>query len=81
MSIHVNRNLSGIQKFTYLKAQLEGDAARAITGLPHKVPNYDQAISLLYDRYAQPHKLVSAHMKALLEMPSPTNSLASLCLR
>ena len=78
VSIHVNRNLSGIQKFTYLKAQLEGDAARAIKGLPLTGPNNDQAISLLHDRYAQPHKLVSAHMKALLEMPSPTNSLASL---
>ena len=78
LSIHINRNLSSIQKFTYLKAQLEGDAARAIAGLPLTGPNYDQVILLLHDRYAQPHKLVSAHMKALLEMPSPTNSLASL---
>ena len=71
VSIHANHSLSGIQKFTYLKAQLEGDAARAIAGYTH-------SIALLEERYAQPHKLVNAHMKALLEMPSPTNSLASL---
>ena len=78
VSIHVNRSLSGIQKFTYLKAQLEGDAARAIAGLPLTDANYAHSIALLEERYAQPHKLVNAHMKALLEMPSPTNSLASL---
>ena len=76
--IHANRSLSGIQKFTYLKAQLEGDAARAIAGLPLTDANYAHSIALLEERYAQPHKLVNAHMKALLEMPSPTNSLASL---
>ena len=33
VSIHANPNLSHIQKFTYLKAQLQGDAARASAGL------------------------------------------------
>ena len=78
MSTHANHNLSGIQKFTYLKAQLEGDAARAIAGLLLTDANYVHSIALLEDRYVQPHKLVNAHMKALLEMPSPTSSLASL---
>ena len=78
VSIHANHSLSGIQKFTYLKAQLEGDAARAIAGLPLTDANYIHSIALLEERYAQPHKLVNAHMKALLEMPSPTNSLDSL---
>ena len=78
VSIHANHNLSGIQKFTYLKAQLEGDAARAIAGLPLTDANYVHSIALLEDRDAQPHKLVNAHMKALLKMPSPTSSLASL---
>ena len=76
--IHANHSLSSIQKFTYLKAQLEGDAARAIAGLPLTDANYAHSIALLEERYAQPHKLVNIHMKALLEMPSPTNSLASL---
>ena len=78
VSIHTNHNLSGIQKFTYLKAQLEGDAARAIAGLPLTEANYAHSIALLEDRYAQTHKLIKAHMRALLDMPSPTNSLTSL---
>ena len=58
-------NLSGIQKFTYLKAQLQGDAAQAIAGLSLTDANYIHSITLLEDRYVQPHKLVNAHMKAL----------------
>jgi len=45
--IHTSHNLSGIQKFTYLKAQLEGDAARAIAGLPLTEANYAHSIALL----------------------------------
>ena len=33
-AIHLNPNLSGIQKFNYLKVQLQGDAARTIEGFP-----------------------------------------------
>ena len=33
-AIDANPNLSGIQKFNYLKAQLQRDAARAVSGLP-----------------------------------------------
>ena len=71
VSIHANRSLSGIQKFTYLKAQLEGDAARAIAGLPLTDANYAHSIALLEERYAQLHKLVNAHMKALLPNKQP----------
>ena len=34
VTIHANPNLSGVQKFNYLKAQLQADAARTIAGLP-----------------------------------------------
>ena len=77
-AIHANTTLSGIQKFNYLKAQLQADAARAIDGLPLSELNYTHSIALLQSRFGQPHKLVNAHMKALLDMPSPTNNLASL---
>ena len=77
-AIHANPSLSRIQKFNYLKAQLQGDAARTIAGLPLTEMNYQHSIALLEERFGQPHKLVSAHMQALLEMPNPTNNLASL---
>ena len=77
-AIHANPSLSEIQKFNYLKAQLQGDAARTIEGLPLTEMNYRHSISLLKEQFGQPHKLVSAHMQALLEMPNPTNNLVSL---
>ena len=36
-AIDANPNLSGLQKFNYLKAQLQGDVARAVSGLPLKL--------------------------------------------
>ena len=78
MSIHANPNLSGIQKFNYLKAQLQGEAARTITGLPLIESNYAHSIALLENHYARRHKIVNAHMKALLDIPSSTNTLASV---
>ena len=77
-AIHANPSLSGVQKFNYLKAQLQGDAARTIAGFPLTEMNYQHSIALLEERFGQPHKLVSAHMQALLEMPNPTSNLASL---
>ena len=70
--IHANPNLSGIQKFSYLKAQLQGDAARTIVGLPLTEANYTNSIAPLEDRYGQGHKIVDAHMRALRDMPSPS---------
>ncbi|XP_065896204.1 uncharacterized protein [Dysidea avara] len=77
-AIHLNPNLSGVQKFNYLKAQLQGDAARTIDGIPLCDQNYLHAVTLLQNRFGQTHKLVSAHMQALLQVPNPTNTLSSL---
>lgn len=72
--------LGAIQKFNYLRAQLQGDAARTIAGLPLTEANYSQSISLLRERFGQPNKIQNAHMQALLEIPSPINELTSLRL-
>jgi len=42
--VHNSSSLSKVQKFNYLRAQLQGDALRAIAGLPLTNVNYDQAI-------------------------------------
>jgi len=77
-AIHLDRNLTGAQKFNYLKYQFEGDAARKIEGPPLTDLNYSHVVAILQDRFGQPHKLTAAHMKALLELPRPFNSLTSL---
>ena len=79
-AVHTNPALGCIQKFNYLKTQLQGDAARAIAGLPLTERNYQHSIELLENRFGQPHKLINAHMQALLDMPNPNTSLTSLRL-
>jgi len=50
-----------MQKFNYVKAHLQGDAVRAIEGLPLSERNYIHVISLLQDWFGQTHKLIAAH--------------------
>ena len=77
-AIHLNPNLSGVQKLSYLRAQLEGEAARVITGLTLTNSNYEHSVDLLKGRYGQPDKLIKAHIQALLDTPKPINKLAIL---
>ena len=57
-AVHSNTSLGGVQKFTHLKAQLMGDASRAVTGFPLTNGNYEQAITLLRERFGQPNKMI-----------------------
>ncbi|XP_052245580.1 uncharacterized protein LOC127854555 [Dreissena polymorpha] len=77
-SIHCNVNLTDVQKFNYLKAQLEGTAAMTIEGFALTNANYTRAVELLRERYGQHCKIVHANMQALLKLPSPTSTVASL---
>ena len=79
-AIHFNPCLTGVQKLNYLRAQLSEEAARVIAGLPLTNVNYTHSISLLTDRYGQPHKLIHAHVQALLQLPKPINYLTSIKL-
>ena len=79
-AVNSNPTLSTIHKFNYLKAQLQGDAARVIAGLPLTEANYAQSIAFLKQRFGQPEKLIDAHTRALIELPGPTNELSSLQL-
>jgi len=53
--VHLNSALGCIQKFNYLKAQLQKDAARAMAGLPLTERNYQHSIELLKERCGQTH--------------------------
>ena len=70
--------LDNIQKFQYLKAQISGEAAKVIDGLSLTNDNYLVAMALLEERYGQPHKVRSALMKALWELPKPNGNVHSL---
>ena len=70
--------LDAVQKFQYLRSQLSGDAAKVIEGLALTSVNYKEAMTLLRERYGQPHKVRSALMKALWELPKPAEDIVSL---
>ena len=77
-TIHLNTTLTEIQKFSYLKAQLRSTASESIEGFPLTGANYATAVDLLKERFGQPHKVIHAYMKALMDLPAPTNELSSL---
>ena len=57
---------------------MSGEASRSIAGFPLTENNYTESIKLLQERFGQQHRAVSAHMQALLNIPSPTSTLSSL---
>ncbi|XP_053378517.1 uncharacterized protein LOC123533242 [Mercenaria mercenaria] len=77
-TVHLNPNLSEVQKFNYLKNQLEGSAAQTIHGFALTNANYIQAINLLKERYRQKHKIVHTYMQTLLNIPAPSYTLHGL---
>ena len=77
-AIHSNTQLNGAQKLSYLQAQLRGDAAQAIAGLSLTSASYEHSVEVLKKRFGQNHILVSSHMQALIDLPSPTNTLEGL---
>jgi hypothetical protein len=77
-AVHNDDNLDNIQKFQYLNSTLSGEAAHAIEGLPLTNSNYEEALSVLTKRYGQPHKIINSYMKALWELPKPSDNLANL---
>ena len=63
-----NNDLSGIQKLTYLRSLVEGQASSTIKGLALTNSNFDVAMNLLKERYNNKQLLVSAHMTSLLSL-------------
>ena len=79
-AVHNNSSLTAVQKLNYLRAQLQHDAARVVAGFPLTGVNYEHSVTLLRQRYGQPHKLINAHMNALIEIPNPANTASALQL-
>ncbi|XP_065051274.1 uncharacterized protein LOC135680947 [Rhopilema esculentum] len=68
-AVHENTNIPTITKFSYLKSYLDGQAARAIEGLPMTEANYENALLILQDRFGKKQKIISKHMDELLKLP------------
>jgi hypothetical protein len=55
-------------KFNYLKSLVEGNAASAIDGFALTADNYESAVKLLKDRFADSQIIISSHMEELLNL-------------
>lgn len=78
MAVHSNLALDNVQKFNYLRTQLLDEASHAISGFTLTSANYQEAVTLLQEHFGQTTKIVQAHMRALSNLPKPTNTVSSL---
>jgi len=76
--IHQNRSLTNVEKFTYLKSKVYGDARQAIAGLSLTNDNYDCAIQILRDRFGDIQQVIDLHYSKLMSLPNANNSVQSL---
>jgi len=67
-AVHENGQLSEIDKFTYLKGLLGGEASTAIAGLSLTQGNYGATIEILKKCFGDKPKIISAHMEMLLKL-------------
>ena len=77
-TITSNEHISDVEKFTYLRGFLEGEAERCIEGITLIGENFSQAMGLLRQRYGNPQLIISAHMEKLFELERISGSRASI---
>ena len=76
-AIHINTELSDIDKFNYLRSLLERTALEAVSGLTLTSANYHEAVSILKKRFGNKHQIISKHMDILLNV-EPVTSVHNL---
>ena len=70
VAIDENDMLTKIEKFTYLKGYVTGDAEESIKGLTATDVNYDSAVDILKQRYGNTQVIVNSHMRSLTNLAS-----------
>lgn len=67
--IHEKSNLSGIQKFHYLRLSLKGEAAEILRDMQISETSYDIAWKILLDHYEDSNALINHHIRTLINIP------------
>ena len=62
-AVHFNPTLTNVEKFNYLKSQLQGEALYTIPGFSPTNGNYMEAIIVVKERYRQLHKIADAYLQ------------------
>ena len=76
-TVHNNLAISGVQKLNYLRSLLREEASQVVAGFALTSDIYEHSL-VLKDCYGSSHKLIAAHMQALINLPSPSNTLSGL---
>ena len=67
-SVHSDTSISQVIKFTYLRSLLQGTALAAIDGLSLTNDNYEDALTILNERFGNKQLLISTNIERLLEI-------------
>ena len=65
-SVGSRSDLSDIEKFSYLKGNIGGDAEKCIEGMELTNTNYPLAKQLLKDRFGNPQLIIQSHMQKFM---------------
>ena len=72
VAIDENSKLSGVEKLTYLRSYLTGEAEGSIKGIAATEANYKVAKAILIERYGNKQVIVNSHMDALIKLAKVT---------
>lgn len=67
-AIHLNSDISEIDKFNYLRSLLDHTALDSIDGLTLSSANYQQAIDILSKWFGNKQVIISKHMDTLMNI-------------
>ena len=76
--IDKNKELTPVQKLSYLKGQLKGEAAELIKGFKIENDSYEAALELLKKTYGQKDKVKTAFVQKLVDLVPPNYEVDSL---
>ncbi|CAF1077099.1 unnamed protein product, partial [Didymodactylos carnosus] len=77
-AIHENSTLNVIEKFTYLRSQLNGDAFKLIASYPVAAENYHPVVQVLKETYDNNVKIADNHFYSLFKLTMADNNKISL---
>jgi len=80
-SVHMNKELSDIDKFNYLNSLLTGTAKEAVSGLSLTSANYKEAVAILKKRFGNVERIKSRHMELLMNIEAVHSSRDLKALR
>ena len=77
-SVHQNRDLTPVQKFTYLRGQLKDEALKLVEGYKLETASYDSAVELLRKTYGRPDLIKAALITKFMEITPPAYEISEL---